>query len=175
MCHADVGIRHVWRGKALVELQRLFAPHPVNEHRALVEGEIILVAGVESPTKRDFVLVGAGDTDAILLSIDDYVSAVVTRTGILEARRERLNISLFVLEVMSQNDRGLASNCDGNFRQHQLIYVNKRLENSRRDLTYKAVTIKYLLSILCRHWAFKMCPICKMGCCVVASMDHNSQ
>lgn len=75
--HARVGLRDVWHRKAFVELERLLAAHPEDEHRSLVEGEVVLVAGVELSPECNFVLVAAGDGDAVLLSIDYHFSTVV--------------------------------------------------------------------------------------------------
>lgn len=90
MSHSAVGVGQIGRWKfEVVEVEWLFAAHPIDEHRPFVKREIALVARVEFPSESNLILVGASDADAVLLSIYDYLSAIVTRPGVLESETNR--------------------------------------------------------------------------------------
>lgn len=91
MRHSAVRLWQVrrWKPEA-IEVKRLFSAHPVNKHGSLVKRKIVFIARVEFPSKCNLIFLGTGDADAILLSIDDYFSTIVTRPGILELRMKWL-------------------------------------------------------------------------------------
>lgn len=86
MRHSTVAVVDFRRRESFFKFQRLFAAHPINEHRTLMERKVVLVARVELSAKCNFIFAGSGNRDAVLLAIDYYLSAIVTRPRILESK-----------------------------------------------------------------------------------------